>query len=115
MTLYLVRCVESKVYIKAEEVAQQCGLHPELIDRFVSLGLIDPVCRDAGDGSWMFDESVVPIVKKIVRLRNELGINYAGIGVVLDLLSRLEALEERVRILEEQIARLISNWNSSNL
>lgn len=109
MALYLVRCIQPKVYLKSEDVASQCGLHPELIDRFVCLGLIDPVTRDPSDGSWLFEEAVIPIVKKIVRLRNELGINYAGIGVVLDLLSRLEALEERVRILEERLAMLMEN------
>ncbi|MCX7822442.1 MAG: chaperone modulator CbpM [Syntrophobacterales bacterium] len=114
MTLYLVKCMESKLYLKAEDVASQCGLHPELIDRFVYLGLIDPLCQDPVDGSWLFEESVVPIIKKIVRLRNELGINYAGIGVVLDLLTRLDSLEERVRILEEKLARLMNDWNVSS-
>jgi len=112
MTLYLVKCVASGPYLKIEDVAARCDLHPELIEKFVCLGLIDPVGRDPADETWIFDESVVPIVKKIVRLRNELGINYAGIGVVLDLLSRLEALEERVRILEERIARLINELGS---
>lgn len=113
MALYLVKCMQSKLYLNSEEVATRCGLHPEIIDRFVCLGLIDPVGRDSENGSWLFEESVIPIVKKIVRLRNELGINYAGIGVVLDLLSRLESLEERVRILEERLSRLISELNTN--
>jgi hypothetical protein len=35
-----------------------------------------------------------------MRLRKELGINYAGVGVVLELLSRIEKLEARIRQLE---------------
>ena len=37
------------------------------------------------------------LVRKIIRLRNELGINYSGVGVVLELLSRIEILEARIR------------------
>jgi hypothetical protein len=43
------------------------------------------------------------IVNKIQRLRHDLSINYSGIGVVLDLLSRIEELEARIRQLESQL------------
>lgn len=85
------------------------GVHPEVIERFVRLGLIDPAARDEKDEGWLFDVDVVPIVKKIIRLRNDLGINYAGIGVVLDLLDRLEELERRISILEFKISNLIGS------
>ena len=29
--------------LRQEEVAARCGLHPLLVERFVALGLIDPV------------------------------------------------------------------------
>jgi len=35
-------------------------------------------------------------VRRIMRLRRDLGINYAGIGVVLDLLARIETLEAQL-------------------
>ncbi len=103
----LVRYSVTTPYLRIEEVAVHCDLHPELIERFVHLGLIDPVGRDQRDDALLFDEAVIPLVKKIIRLRNDLGINYAGIGVVLDLLDRLDAIERRVQVLEEKMARLI--------
>ncbi|MEJ5299851.1 MAG: hypothetical protein WHS38_02555 [Thermodesulforhabdaceae bacterium] len=66
MTPYLVKSAKSGSYLKIEEIAAQCDLHPELIERFVCLGLIDPVEKDPADGAWLFDESAVPIVRKIV-------------------------------------------------
>jgi hypothetical protein len=42
----------------------------------------------------------VPLIAKIIRLRNELGINYSGVGVVLELLERINTLENRIRELE---------------
>jgi len=81
------------------EVAHRTGLHPDLIDRFIRLGLIE-FAGNTDDGEPIFDSEVIPIVRRILRLRNELGVNYAGIGVILELMSRLEALETRIRELE---------------
>ena len=81
------------------EVAYRTGLHPELIDRFIRLGLIE-FTGSTDDGEPLFDPEVIPLIRRILRLRNELGVNYAGIGVILELMSRLEALEARIRDLE---------------
>ncbi len=81
------------------EVAYRAGLHPELIDRFIRLGLIEFIDRSS-DGELLFDSGVIPLIRRILRLRNELGVNYAGVGVILELTSRLEAMEARIRELE---------------
>lgn len=84
------------------QLASLCGVHPDLIVRFVHLGLLDPLEERAGVPS-LFAPSAVGVVRKILRLRRDLGINYAGIGVVLELMHRIEALEARVRELERQM------------
>lgn len=73
------------------EVSRYVDLHPEIIRRFVSLGLIDPVQQQP---KLIFEVSVVPRIKKILRLRNDLGINLNGIGLIFDLLDKIAALEE---------------------
>ena len=89
-------------YLSMTEVAYRCGVHPDLIDRFVRLGLIDFVESDT-DGEALFQSDVISMVRKILRLRNELGVNYAGIGVILDLTSRIEVLERHILELESKI------------
>ena len=81
------------------EVAYRAGLHPELIDKFIRLGLIEFSDR-TDDGELLFDSEVIPLIRRILRLRNELGVNYAGVGVILELTARLDALEARIRELE---------------
>ncbi|GLI34356.1 chaperone modulator CbpM [Desulforhabdus amnigena] len=95
------RTVEYSPYLGLTEVAYRCGVHPELIDRFVKLGLVDYVEHSA-EGEALFDAEVIPLVRRILRLRNELGVNYAGIGVILELMARIESLESHIRQLEEQ-------------
>jgi DNA-binding transcriptional MerR regulator len=83
------------------EVAYECGLHPELIERLVDLGLIDTVEGHA-EGEVLFHWDVVPQLRRIVRLRNHLGVNYAGIGVILELMARIESLETHIHELESR-------------
>jgi len=87
-------------YLRISEVAVRCRIHPGLVHRFVRLGLVDPVDTRETPERWLFESDAVPLIAKIIRLRNELGINYSGVGVVLELLERINMLENRVRELE---------------
>jgi DNA-binding transcriptional MerR regulator len=85
--------------VTIEELSSCCEIHPELVARFVTLGLLDPLGRNAA-GDMLFDAGAILLVRKILRLRHDLGVNYAGIGLVLDLMTRIDELEGRVRELE---------------
>ena len=89
-------------YLTLSEVAYHCGLHPELIERLVTIGLVDYVEGDVG-GEILFPIDVVPLLRRILRLRNQLGVNYAGIGVILELMARIESLEDHIRELESRL------------
>ena len=79
-----------------EEFARRCGLHPELLRRFVALGLL-PAVRDA-DGARWFAPAQVPAVARLLRLRAGLPLNYAALGLVVDLLDRITELETALRV-----------------
>jgi chaperone modulatory protein CbpM len=76
-------------------VARLSGLHPDLIGRFVALGLVDAE-RDAA-GHLVFDPTAPAVLARIQRLRSGLCLNYASIGLVLDLLDRISLLEAALR------------------
>ncbi len=82
-----------------KQVADLTGVQEDLIEKFISLGLIDPLGKNQ-NGEWVFSKDVIPLIYKIMRLHNDLEINFAGIGVVLELLERIEALEKRIKELE---------------
>jgi chaperone modulatory protein CbpM len=75
-----------------EPYSRLTGVHPELICRLVRLGLID-VTQDAKGDLW-FAPSQVATMARIQRLRAGLGLNYAALGLVLDLLDRIAVLEK---------------------
>ena len=74
-------------------VAAAAGTHPELVARFVELGLV-PAHRDGAGRLW-FDPSAPGLVRQIVRLHADLSLNYTAVALVIDLLARIDVLESR--------------------
>jgi chaperone modulatory protein CbpM len=81
-----------------ERLAASADMHPDLVERFVEFGLLEPIDR-VGE-TVLFDPSAIDRLRLIVRLRKSLGINIAGVAVVLDLLDKfcdLQRENERLR------------------
>jgi chaperone modulatory protein CbpM len=81
--------------LSLDQLAHRSGLHPDMVRRLVALGLVP--CRPDARGEPWFDPSAVAVAARIQRLRTGLGLNYAAIGLVLDLLDRIEQLESAQR------------------
>ncbi len=99
MTYALVRSRRLDVELRArldrdidlDTFARATGLHPDLVRRFVALGLLEGVIDPAGE--LRFAPSQVATVARIQRLHAGLALNYTAIGLVLDLLDRIAELE----------------------
>ena len=70
-----------------KEVASRAGVHPDIVHRFIEFGLIEPA--GASTSGIMLDPDAVQRISVIQRLRYDLGVNLAGVGVILELLDRL--------------------------
>lgn len=78
-----------------DHFAAAAGMHPDLVRRFVTLGILDATCDPAG-GLW-FAPSQLGAAARIQRLRAGFALNYAAIGLVTDLLDRIAALQAALR------------------
>jgi hypothetical protein len=78
------------IRLDLESFARATGTHPDLVRRLVVLGLLD-AGRDTGGTLW-FSPAQVPVMGRIQRLRAGFMLNYAALGLVLDLLDQIEAL-----------------------
>ena len=74
-----------------DTLAAHAGLHPTLVEHFVELGLIEPV--EWQGATLLFDASALSRLRTIGRLRESLGINVAGVAVIMHLLDRFCALQ----------------------
>ncbi|MFD3922291.1 chaperone modulator CbpM [Streptomyces sp. NP-1717] len=81
--------------LSLETVARRSGLHPDTVRKFVALGLLD--ARREASGRLRFAESAPLDLARLERLRVGLCLNYASLGVVVDLLDRISRLETALR------------------
>ena len=75
--------------------ARASRLHPDLIRRLVALGLLDAAAEPSGE-LW-FEPAQLVAVGRIQRLRAGFALNYAALGLVVDLLDRITELEAALR------------------
>ncbi len=71
------------------------GYHLERLERLAELGIIEL-------RSGHIHVSHVIRLRKFFRLRDTLGVNASGAAIILDLLDRIETLQEELRCLRER-------------
>jgi chaperone modulatory protein CbpM len=91
MTIVLVRPTR----LDLDTFARAVALHPDVVRRLVALGLLD-ADADAEGRLWLPADQLAR-VGRIQRLRAGFALNYAAVGLVMDLLDRIAELEEATR------------------
>ncbi len=79
-------------------VCAKCGISPRTLRRYIKEGLISPCYTE--EGVITFDEETLERLEIIKRLRYELGVNIAGIDIILRLTARIRELQSMVEGLE---------------
>ncbi|MDY6968235.1 MAG: chaperone modulator CbpM [Spirochaetota bacterium] len=93
-----VRLYSSKKVISIDEISNDTEIHPHLIKKFVDLGIISP---EPVEGNILFfDEDTIFRIKRIQRLRNELGVNLIGAGIICDLVDEIDDLKREIENLK---------------
>jgi chaperone modulatory protein CbpM len=83
------------VRMDLEAFSRAANAHPDLVRRLVALGLIE-ADRDAAGRLW-FSPGQLAVVARIQRLRAGFALNYAAVGLIIDLLDRITELETALR------------------
>lgn len=78
--------------------AQLCNVHPQTLRQYERLGLVVP--SRAGAKNRLYSEADIRRVKRIQRLTQEMGVNLAGVELILRL---LEDMDDMRRDLEQQL------------
>jgi MerR family transcriptional regulator/heat shock protein HspR len=70
----------------------QC--HPQTLRQYEDLGLLEPVRTPTNQR--LYSDGDVERARQIRRLTRDLGVNLAGVEVVLDLLDKMESLRQEL-------------------
>jgi len=90
--------LEEEVELTLAELCRICELPAEEVFNLVEEGVIEP--RGDEPSHWRFRGVSVRRVRCARRLERDLGVNFAGAALVLDLLEELEVLRARLRRLD---------------
>ena len=80
--------------LSCEVVAETVGARRSLIVRLARQGLIESV--DSGADEPLVPRRVVVQLRRMQRLRRDLGVNFAGAAIILELVGRIEQLNREL-------------------
>ncbi len=82
-------------------VARLVDLHPQTLRNYEQLGLVVPSRTDGN--IRLYSQAEVERLRKINRLTQELGVNLAGVEVILHMADQIEALQAEVEGLSRRL------------
>ena len=90
-------------------VSEMLGIHPQTLRLYEREGFIKPK-RSVGN-TRLYSEEDVEKLEMILRLTRDLGVNLAGVEVILSMRNKMEQMqkdmEETIRQMHEDLAREI--------
>lgn len=81
-----------------DELSNACDVEATWVVDLVEHGIIEP--RGSSVSEWRFSSLSIVRLAKAKRLDRDLGINPAGIALVLDLLGEIDRLKARLNVLK---------------
>jgi MerR family transcriptional regulator, heat shock protein HspR len=92
-------------------VAKMLEIHPQTLRLYEREGLIRPQRRGH---IRLFSEADIDRLRQVLRLKEELGVNIAGVVVILNLLERIDGLQQEVERVRAQskrrLKRISQDW-----
>jgi len=91
-------------------VSEMLGIHPQTLRIYEREGFIKP--KRSGGNTRLYSEEDVQRLEMVLRLTRELGVNLAGVEVILSMREKMEQMqremEETIVKLREELEREIS-------
>lgn len=87
-----------------EMVAEAVNAPPALVSRLVRMGLLETIAAERGE--LLLPTRSVVRLRRMRRLHRDLGVNFTGASVILDLVARIEELNREVAELRSRMGRM---------
>jgi MerR family transcriptional regulator/heat shock protein HspR len=74
--------------------AEMCGVHPQTLRQYERLGLVVP--SRAGAKNRLYSDDDIERVRRIQRLTQDMGVNLAGVDLILRLLDDMDDMRREM-------------------
>jgi MerR family transcriptional regulator/heat shock protein HspR len=83
--------------------ARMVGMHAQTLRQYERIGLVEPK-RTRGN-IRMYSRADVARLRTVQRLINDLGVNLAGVEVILQMRAKMQVMEEELERLRREVQR----------
>src|ERR1700730_16427518 len=90
-------------YVMISVVAERFGIHPQTLRLYEREGLLKPA-RSSGN-TRLYDEEAIRRLEIILTLTRDLGVNLAGVEVILNMKEHMEQMQGEVDQLLDYVRR----------
>src|SRR5688572_23048268 len=101
-----------KAYYMISAVAQKYKIHPQTLRLYEREGLLKP-SRTEGN-TRLYSEDDLERLETILSLTRDLGVNLAGVEIILNMRSKIEAMQREVNefmeYVKHEVSRGIGDW-----
>ncbi|GAB4427307.1 MAG: hypothetical protein Fur0044_25210 [Anaerolineae bacterium] len=81
--------------------AKMIGVHPQTLRHYENVGLVTP---ERSEGNIrLYSPADIDRLRQIIRLTDELGVNLAGVQIILDMRERLEELQLEMEAMQAEL------------
>ena len=87
-------------YVMISVVAERFDIHPQTLRLYEREGLIRP--RRSAGNTRLYDEETLERLETILTLTRDLGVNLAGVEVILNMRDQLDAMKIRLEQLVDE-------------
>ena len=91
-------------------VARILSIHPQTLRQYEKEGLIEPGRTDRK--MRLYSQKDIDKIKTILRLTRDLGVNLAGVDIILRLKDKLDELDSTIEELQSSIDKQSNKKNS---
>jgi MerR HTH family regulatory protein len=89
--------------LTSETVAEIVGTHQSLVLRLARNGLLETISSETGEP--LLPRRTIMTLRRMQRLRRDLGVNFAGASIILDLVGRIERLNREIDEMRRTLTR----------
>ena len=87
--------------------AQLTGLHPQTVRLYERLGLVSP--QRVNNKNRLYCQSDIDRLLQIRRFTQDMGVNLAGVEIILDLLEKMDRIQQEVEDLRRSMGSAYSH------
>jgi len=98
---------EYSITLNLQDLCQQLQVSESFCIELVEYGIVSP----GGDhpSQWTFDLDMMCLIQRALRLRSDLGMDWADIAIVVELIEERERLRAENQALRQRLARFLED------